>query len=206
MSRREAADQLLEEYFEPYALPKEDGPTETGIELERCLRKLEKRATKALKSPQGAVEDDVEDPLTKVPTIKDAADDGGASDSSHSISSSESEDDGMHERILELFHRFDVNRDGLIELEELTNVMQQIDCRKWTHQKVSNLMAIMDVNKDRQVSYEEFVDWICGSCRWRKERRQFFKELGVNTGDLQAMKDAVAERGQTIRGSILMWQ
>ena len=35
-------------------------------------------------------------------------------------------------------------------------LLQSLDAKKWTHAKVGNLLAIMDTNKDRCVSYDEF--------------------------------------------------
>lgn len=191
-SRQEAAGDLLEEYFEPYRLPGFGGEEEQKV----AQRKLERQATNALK----ALTHTAKRAAKQVDEVGEQA----ASDSSSS--DSDEDDDGQAEKILELFKRFDVNRDGTIELEELSSVLTALDPRKWNDSKVKHLMSLMDTNKDRSISYEEFVDWVCGSCRWRKERRNFFKEIGVETGELQEMTDAVARRGSAIRSAITEWK
>jgi len=198
-SRREAAGILLEEYFVPFALPDDEpvAATETGEALEHALRKLERKASRKL-TVEGA----------QAGSLADAEAAAGAADSDNSGGSSDEEDIGarMAERILELFHSFDMDRDGTIELDDLKRVMQAIDKRKWTDQKVTQLMSQMDTDKDRCISYEEFIDWVCGTCRWRKERRIFFRALRFNTEDVEEMREAVAKRGATIAQSIACWQ
>jgi len=188
-SRKEAAGDLLEEYFEPYQLPRLGGHEE----LEVAQRKLERQATNALKALKH--------------TAKRAGTESVAEQAPGDSSSSDSdEDDGHAEKIIDLFKRFDVNGDGTIELDELSSVLKVLDPKKWDDAKVRNLMSIMDTDKDRSISYEEFVDWVCGSCRWRKERRTFFKEIGINTGELDSMVTAVKKRGSVIRQAITEWK
>jgi hypothetical protein len=101
----------------------------------------------------------------------------------------------MAEKMVELFRTFDVDNSGSIDCEELGAVLQNCDPRKWTDAKVSELLAVIDLDKNRSISYEEFVHWICGTVRWRKARREFFKQVGVTGDELDAMKDSVEKRG-----------
>jgi len=192
-TKRSAAGMLLEAYFVPFSLEEEDEVTEDSEAVEHALRKLERRATRT---------------MTKAMDLSHLQITGEEAEESDLSDSSESEDeDLMSERILELFKRFDVNGDGTIEMDELSAVMKAIDAKKWTDSKLAQLMSIMDTDKSRSISYEEFVDWMCGSCRWRKERRQFFNELGVETAEMTEISVEVKRRGSVmISDAMKCWQ
>lgn len=200
-TRKEAAGDLLEEYFEPYQLP-------SGLDDEELVvakRKLERQATNALRQMTMSFSSSRGSIKSRGSIMSLSSQLEGAEEDASSEFSSEDEDDGHADRIIELFKRFDINGDGTIECEEMATVLKAIDPKKWTNDKVRHLMNIMDINKDRQISYEEFVDWVCSSCRWRRERRMFFKELGVDTGELQEMAQEVQRRGSVIKSSIAEW-
>jgi len=86
-------------------------------------------------------------------------------------------------RVLELFYRFDLNGDGKIDHFELCTVLRAIDSQKWSEASAAALLSTMDVDKDRRVSYEEFVDWVFGF-RWRREKRELLSTVGVKAEEL----------------------
>lgn len=205
-TRKDAADVLLEEYFEPYRLNENDAPVKrTSVKTSRS------EATKE-DDGKGNVAPEAPQSTTEVASRKDRKDDPEASKDlsrkparSPSVSSSDSGDelaDAMAERIVELFRLFDVDSNGTIDAAELGAVMQRCDPRKWTDAKVNELLAVMDMDKDRRISYEEFIHWICGTVRWRKARKDFFKQIGVTGDELNAMKYAVHKRGWKHHGPV----
>eukprot|EP00929_Paragymnodinium_shiwhaense_P044906 TRINITY_DN23012_c0_g1_i1.p1 TRINITY_DN23012_c0_g1~~TRINITY_DN23012_c0_g1_i1.p1 ORF type:complete len:816 (-),score=240.80 TRINITY_DN23012_c0_g1_i1:167-2614(-) len=60
--------------------------------------------------------------------------------------------------IKEAFKNADINGDGLISLDELGPLMQEL-CG-FDEGEIMDLFAAMDTNEDGAVSYDEFIDWI----------------------------------------------
>jgi len=194
-TRKDAADALLEEYFEPYRL---DGE----------VVKIEQPETTSQNKDEGkeGKEKNASITSTEVENSKDAQEGGRRSQAARSPSVSSSDDemaDAMADRMVELFRLFDTDGDGTIDAGELGCVLQRCDPRKWTDAKVNELLAVMDSDKDRRISYEEFVHWICGTVRWRKARKEFFKQIGVSGDELTAMKYAVHKRGIKHHGPMM---
>jgi len=65
------------------------------------------------------------------------------------------------QKVLKAFKRIDFNGDGVIETNELTQVLKELD-PSFTPTDISRIMRAADFNKDGQVKYEEFVGWIFG--------------------------------------------
>lgn len=58
------------------------------------------------------------------------------------------------------FARFDLNGNGLIEFEELTEVLEKLDPEAWTSDVVLQLWNAVDVDGDGVISLPEFADWL----------------------------------------------
>lgn len=64
-------------------------------------------------------------------------------------------------QILEHFRRYDRNGDGVIDKNEMSEVMAALDS-SWTPDRVEKLFDGIDIDNDGVVETEEFVQWICG--------------------------------------------
>jgi hypothetical protein len=193
-TRSDAADTLLEEYFEPYRLPGMDDRSDAGENRGEALRD-ETNMADATASREEARR------ASASSQSKVGANPSRSASVSSSSSAGDEYADAMAERITEIFRIFDKDGDGTITSDELKTVLQALDSRKWTDTKITQLMSIMDDDKDRGVDYEEFVHWICGTCRWRKERKEFFQQLGVQTMELKELRGAAVTHGLARRGS-----
>lgn len=62
------------------------------------------------------------------------------------------------DKLLRLFERFDVNRDGLIDEHEFSNILDRLG---WTSpEEVRSLeFAAIDSDSDGLVEFQEFADW-----------------------------------------------
>merc|ERR1740123_1654663 len=58
------------------------------------------------------------------------------------------------------FARLDVDGNGSLERSELRELMQTLDSELWTDENVDLLFDSMDANKDNQIQFNEFVDWV----------------------------------------------
>mmetsp|Transcript_165086 Transcript_165086/g.292314 ORF Transcript_165086/g.292314 Transcript_165086/m.292314 type:complete len:397 (+) Transcript_165086:42-1232(+) len=82
------------------------------------------------------------------------------------------------EAIVSKFRKFDVNGDGVINQEELVQVLEHMDQAFWSSSNVFRLMHEIDENHDGQIEYEEFVRWSLthatssGKDAGRKRRRR----------------------------------
>jgi len=63
--------------------------------------------------------------------------------------------------VLAMFRAWDKNGDGIITKKELTNVLKQT-CPKLNAAQLEALCLQIDANRDGQIDYQEFVDFIFG--------------------------------------------
>mmetsp|Transcript_119708 Transcript_119708/g.207834 ORF Transcript_119708/g.207834 Transcript_119708/m.207834 type:complete len:348 (-) Transcript_119708:39-1082(-) len=69
-------------------------------------------------------------------------------------------DSSGSESIKAVFRRFDLNKNGVIEKFELTQLLQDLDEATWSPARCGVLLKKMDVDADGVLSYCEFVDWV----------------------------------------------
>lgn len=79
---------------------------------------------------------------------------------------SELEAPGLEAEITDIFRHFDKSRDGLIDPEELSQVLQKLDPEVWTGEALEKVMQAVDRNEDGLINYRDFVAWSC-SCDGR---------------------------------------
>lgn len=70
------------------------------------------------------------------------------------------QEEKQQEKVLEVFRKFDANRDGLFDVNEMKLVLQVLDPTAWTASQVATLFEHMDANSDGKINTEEFVNWI----------------------------------------------
>ncbi|KAG0492702.1 hypothetical protein HPP92_006100 [Vanilla planifolia] len=94
---------------------------------------------------------------------------------------------GNDEHLREAFAYFDQNHSGYIEIEELSNTLQ--DDLGPNHEEVINaIIRDVDTDKDGRISYEEFATMMKAGTDWRKVSRQYSRER-FNSLSLKLMKD-----------------
>mmetsp|Transcript_68312 Transcript_68312/g.189022 ORF Transcript_68312/g.189022 Transcript_68312/m.189022 type:complete len:87 (+) Transcript_68312:182-442(+) len=81
---------------------------------------------------------------------------------------------------MDLFAQLDLNNDKTIDRRELASVLQSLDARYWTETRVQALFSAMDRTQDQRVSYDDFVNWVFDTSRWRRERRKLLSDCGVS--------------------------
>eukprot|EP00747_Dinoflagellata_sp_TGD_P140061 gnl/TRDRNA2_/TRDRNA2_175969_c1_seq3.p1 gnl/TRDRNA2_/TRDRNA2_175969_c1~~gnl/TRDRNA2_/TRDRNA2_175969_c1_seq3.p1 ORF type:complete len:413 (+),score=69.03 gnl/TRDRNA2_/TRDRNA2_175969_c1_seq3:57-1241(+) len=90
--------------------------------------------------------------------------------------------------ITEVFAKFDVNKDGVIDQEELTRTIQKLQPR-FSKEDCAELFKSADANHDGKIHYAEFVAWLCSE--EGVTASDVLTELGVTPGWL---KDGVLDR------------
>mmetsp|Transcript_30088 Transcript_30088/g.84780 ORF Transcript_30088/g.84780 Transcript_30088/m.84780 type:complete len:495 (+) Transcript_30088:118-1602(+) len=70
--------------------------------------------------------------------------------------------ESFKEIIIDKFRSWDVNGDGVINSDELRQVLCALGL---SEAKVARMFSSADVNKDGNVDYNEFVSWLCSSSR-----------------------------------------
>lgn len=65
----------------------------------------------------------------------------------------------QQEHIKALFRNCDRNCDGRISRRELAKLFQDLDANSWTKPRVNQLFTAVDVNRDGQIDYDEFLSW-----------------------------------------------
>mmetsp|Transcript_118680 Transcript_118680/g.335692 ORF Transcript_118680/g.335692 Transcript_118680/m.335692 type:complete len:1002 (+) Transcript_118680:208-3213(+) len=63
-------------------------------------------------------------------------------------------------RVLHTFKKFDLNLDGWIDSEELSQVLRALDGEAFTDEVINTIMKSADTDHDGRIAYEEFVDWV----------------------------------------------
>jgi len=69
---------------------------------------------------------------------------------------------GSPEHVLALFKEFDQNGDGVIQYEELVQLLQRLDATSWTEERINQLLLAADINRDGQIQFDEFLTWVFG--------------------------------------------
>mmetsp|Transcript_74866 Transcript_74866/g.167749 ORF Transcript_74866/g.167749 Transcript_74866/m.167749 type:complete len:369 (-) Transcript_74866:73-1179(-) len=70
---------------------------------------------------------------------------------------------GSLEHVSSVFQHFDRNGDGVIQREELVQVLQLLDGESWTDERIDELVAAADANRDGQIQFDEFLRWVFGN-------------------------------------------
>mmetsp|Transcript_55619 Transcript_55619/g.120100 ORF Transcript_55619/g.120100 Transcript_55619/m.120100 type:complete len:583 (-) Transcript_55619:42-1790(-) len=69
-------------------------------------------------------------------------------------------EDEAKDRILKIFHAFDLDCDGAISREELARLLKALDRERWTDDELEEFLVAADVNGDGLIQYEEFISWV----------------------------------------------
>eukprot|EP00929_Paragymnodinium_shiwhaense_P035395 TRINITY_DN19103_c0_g1_i1.p1 TRINITY_DN19103_c0_g1~~TRINITY_DN19103_c0_g1_i1.p1 ORF type:complete len:482 (-),score=134.28 TRINITY_DN19103_c0_g1_i1:286-1731(-) len=96
-------------------------------------------------------------------------------------------------KILSLFKSYDQNDNGVIEKEELIQVMQALDEKLWTRKNCEALLKTMDHNKDGKVDYDDFMCWISASSTTASKVEAVMRSGEIAT---KAAEEARAARNQ----------
>jgi len=70
------------------------------------------------------------------------------------------------------FDRFDKDRDGTIGRHDLARVLQRLDSNTWNDAYIDKLLNAMDTERDRQIGFKEFREFLFGH-QWARERADF---------------------------------
>lgn len=72
--------------------------------------------------------------------------------------------DSLRHEVMHQFRQIDRNGDGLIDAEELAEVLRNLDSSTWDDARIRKLIIKgADMNEDDRLDYEEFLQWIFGS-------------------------------------------
>mmetsp|Transcript_22915 Transcript_22915/g.52523 ORF Transcript_22915/g.52523 Transcript_22915/m.52523 type:complete len:193 (+) Transcript_22915:87-665(+) len=70
----------------------------------------------------------------------------------------------MAKKVTAIFKRFDKDGSGTISKDELTKVLKSLDYKTFGgldgEKKINTVMRMADTNRDGQINYEEFMNWI----------------------------------------------
>ncbi|GAB2212179.1 hypothetical protein Droror1_Dr00025529 [Drosera rotundifolia] len=91
------------------------------------------------------------------------------------------------EHLHRAFSFFDKNKSGYIEIEELTDALNdEVDSS--SDEVINAIMHDVDTDKDGRISYEEFATMMKAGTDWRKASRQYSRER-FNNLSLKLMRD-----------------
>jgi len=93
---------------------------------------------------------------------------------------------GVKHEILDQFQRFDRNGDGVVDRQELAQVLRHLDATVWTDESIDQILKVVDVNCDGHIQFEEFLQWIFGN---DKDTGVATRALDKIDLALQALKD-----------------
>eukprot|EP00931_Biecheleriopsis_adriatica_P042172 TRINITY_DN24041_c1_g1_i1.p1 TRINITY_DN24041_c1_g1~~TRINITY_DN24041_c1_g1_i1.p1 ORF type:complete len:621 (-),score=104.04 TRINITY_DN24041_c1_g1_i1:307-2169(-) len=68
----------------------------------------------------------------------------------------------MQQKIVSAFNAYDKDGNGKLSHDELILFLQDLDVRRWSRDKCSQIISVMDVNNDGHIQVEEFVYWALG--------------------------------------------
>lgn len=99
--------------------------------------------------------------------------------------------------VTQVFRQFDVNGDGMIDRNELMQVLQELDPERWTNRNITLLLMALDANFDGRINYQEFVDWVSEDGTDQKEFREYtgMPRSRVELQQLEAERKAAALKG-----------
>lgn len=63
-------------------------------------------------------------------------------------------------KVLEIFRTFDSDGDGMIDVMGLSAILRSLDGPSWTDARLSMLFKAMDNDRDSQISYEDFLEFV----------------------------------------------
>mmetsp|Transcript_41736 Transcript_41736/g.119783 ORF Transcript_41736/g.119783 Transcript_41736/m.119783 type:complete len:1003 (-) Transcript_41736:272-3280(-) len=106
---------------------------------------------------------DIEAPV--VPEAEQYSDERQLADRGVTLSDAEelgqdTPDDIVRNKVMDTFKRFDTNGDGRIDRSELKKLLQKLDKETFSDENTEKLMDVVDVNKDGNVQFEEFLAWV----------------------------------------------
>eukprot|EP00415_Alexandrium_ostenfeldii_P002112 UN2112 len=67
---------------------------------------------------------------------------------------------GSREHVSSVFQHFDRNGDGVIQREEFVHVLQLLGGESWTDERIDELLAAADANRDGKIQFDEFLKWV----------------------------------------------
>mmetsp|Transcript_21342 Transcript_21342/g.54414 ORF Transcript_21342/g.54414 Transcript_21342/m.54414 type:complete len:919 (+) Transcript_21342:109-2865(+) len=102
--------------------------------------------------------------------------------------------------IMDQFQRFDQNGDGVIDRQELAQVLKFLDSGIWTDESINQVMIIADRNRDGQIQFDEFVQWIFG-----EDGRTGLAER-MQSMIQEAQKAADSENLTQLQEALLSWR
>jgi hypothetical protein len=68
----------------------------------------------------------------------------------------------MDAKLLAAFNHFDLNGDGTINWDDLSEICKRLDPETWTPLKVDALMGALDTDEKGSISYTAFASWLMG--------------------------------------------
>jgi len=66
----------------------------------------------------------------------------------------------LESKLVAAFKFFDLNGDGTINKDDLTEICKQLEPEKWTDEKVGTMLQVLDRGETGYIDYSEFAVWI----------------------------------------------
>jgi len=110
---------------------------------------------------------EAEDEEEEAKTTQEQSSSAEVADASTSKALDKYKGQSEYEIVLQAFQRFDVNDDGLIDCQELGDVLSALDPDMWDDPLIQELFKSIDVDSDGRIQLEEWLAWVFESERGR---------------------------------------
>lgn len=83
-------------------------------------------------------------------------------DSIRNLQNSTGSQTDAKKHVIQFFEMLDRNGDGIIERQDLSEVMRHLGSKEFSDAEIEVLVGAVDTDGDGRIAYADFVDWLCG--------------------------------------------